>query len=91
MYVLVSYDIVENKTRNRVMEFLKNFGERIQLSVFECDLEEPRYRKMKDGLDKLIGKKTDRVRLYPLCRGCLDSVIVCGFGEMPDNEDFRII
>jgi CRISPR-associated protein Cas2 len=91
MYVLVSYDIVENGTRSKVMKFLKNFGERIQLSVFECDLDKSRYRKMKEGVSGLINKKIDRVRFYPLCRACIDGVIICGFGEIRENEGFELI
>jgi CRISPR-associated protein Cas2 len=38
MYLVVSYDIHDDKRRNRIHKVLKNFGERIQFSVFECDL-----------------------------------------------------
>ena len=38
MYVMVSYDIVEDRARTKVMKFLKDYGNRVQLSVFECDL-----------------------------------------------------
>jgi len=91
MYVLVSYDIVDNKIRTRVMKFLKNFGERIQQSVFECDLEEEQYRRMKRGVEKLIDRDLDRVRYYRLCRVCIKRVVVCGWGEVREEEGFDII
>lgn len=91
MYVLVSYDIVDNKTRTRVMKLLKNFGERIQQSVFECDMDEAHYRRMKMGVEKLIDRDQDRVRYYRLCRLCLKRVVVSGWGEVREEEGFDII
>ena len=38
MYLVVSYDIHDDKRRNSIHKVLKNFGERIQFSVFECDM-----------------------------------------------------
>ena len=37
MYV-ISYDISENKIRNKVAKILEGYGKRIQYSVFECDI-----------------------------------------------------
>jgi CRISPR-associated protein Cas2 len=91
MYILVSYDIVDDRIRNTVMKFLKNFGERIQLSVFECDLEEEMYRKMKRGVEGLIDKKKDRVRYYRLCKGCVGKVVISGWGEIREDEGFNIV
>jgi CRISPR-associated protein Cas2 len=91
MYILVSYDIVDNRVRTKVMKLLKNFGERIQLSVFECDLDDARYARMKDGVERLIDKKADRVRYYRLCRGCLDRVQISGWGEIREDEGFEVI
>ena len=91
MYVLVSYDIVKDTTRSKVMRFLKNFGERVQLSVFECDLDGDMYRKMKRGVEALIDKDADRVRYYRLCRECLGRVVVSGWGESPGESSFELI
>ncbi len=88
---MVSYDIVKNKTRSRVMRFLKDFGERVQLSVFECDLDEPTYRNMKRGVEELIDRKTDRVRYYRICRECTGRVVVSGWGESPSESQFELI
>jgi CRISPR-associated protein Cas2 len=91
MYVLVSYDIAKDATRGKVARFLKNFGERVQLSVFECDLDGDMYRKMKRGIEELIDKEADRVRYYRLCRECVGRVVVSGWGESPRESDFEMI
>lgn len=38
MLVVVSYDVREDRRRTRLAHTLKDFGERVQLSVFECRL-----------------------------------------------------
>lgn len=91
MYVLVSYDIVDNLVRGKLAKHLKEFGNRIQKSVFECDLDEAMYQRMKQGVEKIIDKKIDRVRYYRLCRGCLDRVVISGWGEIKEDEGFDLI
>jgi len=91
VYILVSYDIVEDKTRNRVSKFLKDYGTRVQLSVFECDLKEEQFKSMKKGLEKLIDKKQDRVRYYPLCKQCVGRVVISGWGEVREDQGFEVI
>lgn len=91
MYTMVSYDIVKDKTRTKVMKFLKDFGDRVQLSVFECDLNDDQYSRMKEGVEKLINKKEDRVRYYRLCKGCMNRVVISGWGEIEQGEGFTII
>ncbi|MDR3569715.1 MAG: CRISPR-associated endonuclease Cas2 [Syntrophobacteraceae bacterium] len=91
MYMMVSYDIVRDATRGRVMRFLKDFGQRVQLSVFECDLDEEKYREMKRGVEELIDKRKDSVRYYRLCRQCVARVVVSGWGEGPSDSEFEIV
>jgi CRISPR-associated protein Cas2 len=91
MYFLISYDIVENRTRTRVMKHLKNFGTRIQLSVFECNLDDTMYQRMKSGVEKLIDRKKDRIRYYRLCKTCIDRVQISGWGEIKEEEGFELI
>ncbi|MCD6137341.1 MAG: CRISPR-associated endonuclease Cas2 [Deltaproteobacteria bacterium] len=91
MYVLISYDIVDDRIRNRLMKFLKDFGEPIQLSVFECDLDDTTYTRMKEGVKKIIDPQKDRVRYYRLCQGCVGRVVISGWGEIHEDEGFEIV
>ena len=36
MFCLVCFDIVEDRSRTRVVKVLKSHGQRVQKSVFEC-------------------------------------------------------
>jgi CRISPR-associated protein Cas2 len=71
MYLVVSYDIHDDKRRNRIHKVLKNFGERIQFSVFECDLTKEQILRMQHALEKVIKEEDqDSVRFYHLCDSC---------------------
>ena len=54
MFVIISYDITDDKRRSRIFKALKNFGQWMQYSVFECDLEKMQFLKLKDRLDHLM-------------------------------------
>ena len=91
MYVMVSYDIVNDRTRYKVMKFLKDFGTRVQYSLFECDVDEEQYKRMKQGIEELINKKEDKVRYYRICRACMKRVVISGWGEIKEDEGFEIV
>lgn len=88
---MVSYDIVDDRRRSKVLKFLKNFGKRVQLSVFECDLDDEMYQSMKAGVEELIDPKQDRTRYYRLCQACVKRVVISGWGEVRTDEGFEII
>ncbi|MGA8025516.1 MAG: CRISPR-associated endonuclease Cas2 [Bryobacteraceae bacterium] len=70
MHFVVAYDIVEDRRRNKVMNTLKNFGLRVQYSVFECELTYDRASELLRLLGRLINRRQDKVRIYPLCDAC---------------------
>lgn len=43
---IVSYDITINRYRTKLSKLLSGFGERVQFSVFEFNLEEILYKEM---------------------------------------------
>lgn len=92
MFCLVCFDIVDDRTRNRVGKILKEYGERVQKSVFECfDLNEERFVKLKHRLEDCIDNSEDTVRYYSLCRGCIKRVEYSGTGEAPQTESYRVV
>jgi CRISPR-associated protein Cas2 len=83
MFVIVSYDVRENKRRTQIHKVLKSYGEWVQYSVFECQLEKKDYLRLRDRLDGLIDKeKGDNIRFYFLCDRCTGQVERIG-GRMP--------
>lgn len=82
MYVIVSYDICEDKRRTKIHSILKSYGQWVQLSVFECDLSATQYAKLRSRLSKLIKPDEDSIRFYFLCACCQGKVERIG-GELP--------
>ncbi len=78
MFVIVSYDIPDDKRRNRVMKTLKNYGAHVQYSVFECDLKPELYNRLRQKLQEIIDKKEDNVRFYVLSQEDLKKRRVWG-------------
>ena len=91
MFVVVSYDIVDDRRRNRVCKTLKDFGTRVQYSVFECELDAAALRRLGDRLERLIERKEDSVRFYFLCRVCRPKIRVMGLGQVTRLDRFRIV
>lgn len=68
MFIIVSYDIPDDRRRDRVMKALKDFGAHVQYSLFECDLKPEVYTRLRERLAKLVDKKEDNIRFYMLCQ-----------------------
>ena len=57
MFLVVTYDIVDDQRRERVASELANFGERVQYSVFECHLTPAQVQDLQQRLDRLIAQE----------------------------------
>jgi CRISPR-associated protein Cas2 len=71
MDILVTYDVnTETKAgRSRlrkVATICKNYGQRVQLSVFECRVNEAQYESFRSQVLKVIDPKIDSLRFYRL-------------------------
>ena len=69
MMTLVSYDVstTDNKGKTRLRKVAKecqNYGQRVQNSVFEIDVDYGTFLKVKDKLLKIIDPKHDSLRIY---------------------------
>ena len=92
LFCLVCFDIVNDRARTRASKVLKEYGVRVQKSVFECGLlTEKKFLKLKTRLEDLIDNSEDTVRYYFACKGCLDKMEFSGIGEAPDTEKYRVV
>jgi CRISPR-associated protein Cas2 len=71
MLVLVSYDVstVSRQGRARLRRAAKaclDYGQRVQNSVFECDIDPAQWTTLKDRLVGLINPEEDSLRFYYL-------------------------
>lgn len=92
---LVSYDIASNKIRRKVAKKLESYGKRIQYSVFECDLDEKRFKKLYAEIAKLCGEMDDgSVRYYFICKNCLPKMRMIGIAKpstFADTDDVIVV
>jgi CRISPR-associated protein Cas2 len=86
MHFVIAYDIQQNRRRDKVMSTLKDFGLRVQYSVFECDLNAARLMELRGRLEGLIDLHRDRVHIYPLCDACFFRSESMG-KELPNGRD----
>ena len=71
MQILVTYDVVTEtpegrKRLRKVAQVCKNFGQRVQKSVFECAVDEMQYERLIQRLLDIIEKEEDNLRVYRL-------------------------
>ncbi|HSW62457.1 MAG TPA: CRISPR-associated endonuclease Cas2 [Dissulfurispiraceae bacterium] len=71
MFVIVSYDVAITKgdgqrRLRRVARACKDFGQRVQFSVFECIVDPAQWTMLKERLTSEIDPKMDSLRFYYL-------------------------
>lgn len=91
MMVVVSYDIADDRRRRRLFKLMKDYGVRVQYSVFECLLDEPRFRKLRRRIKALIHPKEDSVRYYPLCAVCRGAIGISGRGRVLKEDGVYVV
>lgn len=84
MYVMISYDISNDKLRRKIVKVLERYWYRVQKSVFECLLSESKYNKLKMILNDILKRyklenpnldyKNDSIRFYILIKNFNDDL-----------------
>ena len=96
MMTLVSYDVstVDAAGRKRLRKVAKecvNYGQRVQNSVFEVDVDYGTFLKLKDRLMKIIDEEQDSIRFYYLGNNWKRRVEHIGAKETYDPEGSLIL
>ena len=58
---LICYDVTDDKRLRRVFKTCRNFGDHLQYSVFECDLNPAEKIELEEALSKIINHIDDQV------------------------------
>ena len=95
MMVLVSYDVSMNengrKRLRRVARACKDYGQRVQFSVFECNVDPAQWTLLKQRLIDEIIPGTDSLRFYFLGSNWRNRVEHVGAKKTLDLEGPLII
>ena len=91
MFYAISYDIRDDRRRLKVAKILEDFGDRVQLSVFEARLEAGDLERLQRRLAEQVNLEEDSLRFYRLCAACVPRVEVLGQAQVTQEPDFIII
>jgi len=85
-FILVTYDIENDRRRTKIHKVLKGYGTAVQYSVFECFISEDDFEILRYRLQKLLDPNhpDDSIRYYFLCRSCIEKV------EIDGNRSFDV-
>lgn len=69
MTILITYDVetISEKGQKRlrqVAKVCKDYGQRVQNSVFECEVTEAQFAILKSKLSSIIDNQSDSIRFY---------------------------
>ena len=96
MYILVTYDVDTTdksgqRRLRRVAKACLDYGQRVQNSVFECELTDVQFCILKERINEIIDHSLDSIRFYHLNRSENRRVEVLGVETAFDVNDAIII
>lgn len=96
MYVLITYDVNTSskdgqKRLRQLAKCCKDFGQRVQNSVFECLINGSDFVRLKSQLLNLIDKDLDSIRIYQLGKNYQTKIEHLGIKTSFDIEGELII
>jgi CRISPR-associated protein Cas2 len=90
-FLVVTYDIKSDKKRLKIHQTLKNYGFRVQYSVFECELSKKQYSELRKKISKFINENEDSIRYYIMDMENKARTIIDGYGKILDIQDVLIL
>ncbi len=73
-FVVVAYDIPDDRRREKLHNALLNYGTPVQYSVFECLVDDKELARLKKQIQRTIKPRLDHVRYYYLCGACVRRI-----------------
>lgn len=74
-FVVVAYDVSDDRRRSHVVKVLEKVGVRVNYSVFECMLTDIQYKSLQSTLLSKIKLKEDTIIYYPICVDCYTKIV----------------
>ncbi len=91
MLHLVAYDVADARRLRRVVQTCRDYGLRIEYSVFECDLEDRVFQAFWESLMQMIDPSEDRLICYRICASRVAEVRSAGVVPRPKKVLLYII
>ncbi len=86
--MIVAYDIADPKRLAKIAKVMKDYGTRVQKSIFEVTARGKVFYQMRQRVEEIIVPQKDGVKYFPLCEKCAGMVEIIGQGIFldPDQE-----
>jgi CRISPR-associated protein Cas2 len=92
MFTVIAFDIVDDRTRYRVVRLLREYALRVQKSVIEAPALPPNhFRQLREDLEHVIDHRVDKIRYYFLCAACVSRIELSGTGTVTPYEEYRVL
>ena len=90
--MIAAYDIADPRRLNRVAKVLKDYGTRVQKSIFEVTVDNRVFTEMKDRIEEEFDASEDGVKYFPVCEKCAGTLEVIGQGVFIDpDEEYAVL
>jgi len=86
-FAIVSYDISNNRRRNKVAKYLLDYGQRVQYSVFEVFEDREVLEQIFKRLQDFIQPDEDSLRMYILCKSCRKDITTAGKEKLYELDE----
>jgi len=83
---LISYDVSDNKKRNKVAKILEEYGRRVQYSVFYCQLNKKVLFDLLSRISKIIDRDSDSILAIMLPQGWEKYMVGTLKNDLPEDE-----
>jgi CRISPR-associated protein Cas2 len=92
MNMIVAYDIADPKRLGKIARIMKDYGHRVQQSIFEADIDERTFAEMRRRVEFVLVRAVDGVKYFPLCGRCADTLVALGVcAVVPLDEDYLLL
>lgn len=88
---VITYDISDNRRRNKIHKLLCNYAVPVQYSVFEARLKDEDFVLLRHKLTRLLKKGEDSIIFYRQCARCSNDIIRIGNCGDPFGDGIYIV
>lgn len=88
MNMIVAYDIADPRRLTKIAKIMKDYGSRVQKSIFEVSARGGVFDELRRRVEEIIIPEEDGVKYFPVCEKCSGTVEIIGQGIFidPDQE-----
>ena len=78
LFYVIRYDVPCDRRRKKIANLLEGYGQRVQYSVFECNLSSKKYQQLSNELKKHYCEAEDSIRFYPISQHTYSQIEIWG-------------